>query len=134
MIEGHILVSPLAGTVVTLISGVSAAFGVKFGEGFLRDKLLDYRWGKRSLWTLRRRLSEQSLRDRIEKQRKEAVQELAARMWNGPEKGVSAGSAEDGAWRSLMELKTAVVDRFESAVKDVIRDLGVFEEIRRARK
>ncbi|MFO0806196.1 MAG: Hsp70 family protein [Gemmataceae bacterium] len=130
----HILVSPLTGIVVALISGVLAAIGVKIGEGFLRDKLLDYRWGKRSLWTLRRRLSEQSLRDRIEKQRKEAVQELAARMWNGPEKATPGDSVMNGAWQSLMELTTAVVDRFELAVRNAIRDLGVFEEIRRAGK
>ena len=58
-------------------------------------------------------------------------------MWKrpyGPTITAHEQATAETKWQTLGELKIAIVSKFEQVVEQVIKDLGVLEEIRKAGK
>jgi hypothetical protein len=134
----HILVHPLTGLPTAAVSAILARLGYTFLEDYVRDWVMDFEWGPVSLKALSVGLSEQALRDRIAQSRQEMIRDISGLLRQGPKvttKAPTSGQSTPAPkWQTLDELKVAVVAQFEQVVAQVIKDLGVLEEVRKAGK
>lgn len=134
----HILVHPWTGVPTAVVSAALAALGFRRVEDYLQARLMDFEWGPVSLKALSVRLSEQSLRGRIGQSRDDMIRDISSLLRQGPESATNACSSgqltNSSKWQTLDELQVAVVAQFEQVVEQVIKDLGVLEEIRKAGK
>jgi molecular chaperone DnaK len=160
----HIIVHPLTGVPIALGSAALSWVGFKVVEDKVRSLVLSYNWSSPSLKALSFRLSEQQLRREIGKSCEQAAIEIASLLRGGPGGAASASSptlwtvraaawlrggpgeaASASAavrsesvgtpqWKTLDELQDAVVAQFDQRASQVIKDLGVLEEIRKGAK
>ncbi|MDB5312787.1 MAG: Molecular chaperone-like protein [Gemmataceae bacterium] len=134
----HILVHPWTGVPTAAVSAALAALGFNALEDYLRSWLMGYEWGPVSLGALSVRLSEQNLRDKITQSRQEMIRDISGLLSKGPECTTDACTSGQPVskpkWQTLDELKVVVVAQFVQVVEQVIKDLGVLEEIRKAGK
>ena len=127
----HIFVHPLTGIPTAIFSAAASALGFTMIEEKLRNELLAYDWGRKSLKALSPFLSEQGLRDKISASRTETVNKVKAVLKQGMTATARPVPAESQqAWQTLVELERALVGQFERVVNEVIEDLGVLEEFR----
>jgi molecular chaperone DnaK len=133
----HILVHPLTGVPTAMISAAASALGFTMIEDKIRDQVMAFEWGEISLKGLSAVLSEQSLREKIASSRAETtgrvVRVLGQGQGSGASTRVTATTSSGQKWQTLAELQHAVVAQFEQVVSQVIKDLGVLEEIREVR-
>jgi hypothetical protein len=134
----HILAHPFTGVPIAAASAVLTAFGYTALDDRVKRWVMDYEWGSTSLTALSAVLSEQNLLDKIHASRNETTQKIVTLLRKGPKSLVETASAltasDESKWNTLDGLKLAVVAQFEQVVAEVIKDLGVLEEIRKAGK
>ena len=134
----HILVHPLTGLPVAAASALLTAMGYTALDDYVKGWVMDYNWGSAELTALSAVLSEKKLRDKINESRQEATQKIVTLLRKGPkalvETAQSLTASDESKWNTLDGLKVAVVAQFEQVVAQVIKDLGVLEEIRKAGK
>jgi hypothetical protein len=111
------LAHPLAGMVALLAS----VLGFKVVNDFVEKRIKAYRWGiipfQADLKSMRLVLSESRLKQKLDAGRAEATATLAAEIE-----------------RSLDKLRDQAAQEFNKVIDEVIRDLGVLEQIRTVRK
>jgi molecular chaperone DnaK len=131
----HIFIHPFTGIPTAILSAAASAFGYTMIEDKIRDEVLAYDWGPKSLAALSNFLTEQGLRDKIAASRTETVNKVKAVLKQGATATTRLGSPDlPQRWQTLEELERALVGQFERVVNQVIEDLGVLEEFRSSAK
>jgi hypothetical protein len=129
----HILAHPLTGIPTAAFSALASAVGLHMIEDKLRAAVMAINWNEVLLTPLRLRLTEQGLRDKIAASKKEMSRQIAELLRKGHSGTTTSIPAQRAGasqrWQTLDELQREVVAQFEQVVNQVIKDLGVLEEI-----
>jgi hypothetical protein len=134
----HVFVHPLTGVPTAIASAGLAALGFTALEDKFRSRVMDFEWGTASLKALSVPFPEQKLRDKIAQSRQQMILEISKLLRNGTKESTTAPrlgqTTSESKWQTLDDLKAAVVAQFEELIAQVIKDLGVLEEIRKVGK
>ena len=128
--SAHIVASPVTGLLTLGASATASFLGYAFVEDKVRNALMAMDWGPLRLRALSAVLSEQTLRSKINASRIDATSRVLTVLNGQAASPYGPAAPSENKWKTLGELRQAVVGQFESYVNQVIEDLGVLEDVR----